>query len=100
MRSLELLLALSLATHVAFAETSATVPITTSSEEARAAYLKGRDLMEKLRVTDARAQFSIAVAKDASFAVAYLGLAQTAGTTKEFFDAIDKAVAAIDKAGP
>ena len=100
MRTASFALSTILAAHVARAETAATVPITTSSAEARAAYLKGRDLAEKLRATDARAQFAIAVGKDPSFAVAYLGLAQTAGTTKEFFDAIDKAVAAIDKAGP
>ena len=30
------------------------IPITTSSADARQAYLKGRDLSEKLRATDAR----------------------------------------------
>ncbi len=82
------------------AETASTVAITTSSEEARALYLKGRDLFEKLRATDAHALFEQAVAKDKSFALAYLGLANTAGTTKEFFDAIALAVGAVDKVSP
>src|SRR4051812_32010839 len=84
----------------ALAETSPTVAITTSSEAARALYLKGRDLVEKLRVTDAHALFGQAIAKDKNFALAYLGFANTSGTTKEFFDAIGHAVAEVDKATP
>lgn len=101
MRTRNALLALStlLSARVALADHT-TVPITTSSEEARAAYLKGRDLAEKLRATDAHAQFAIAVAKDPNLGVAYLGLSQTAGTTQEFFAAIDKAVASLDHASP
>ena len=64
------------------------IPITTSSEEARQLYLKGRDLVEKLRATDARPLFEQALAKDPSFALAQVGLANTAGTAKEFFAAI------------
>jgi tetratricopeptide (TPR) repeat protein len=63
------------------------IPVTTSSEEARKLYLEGRDLSEKLRATDARQRYAEAVAKDKNFALAYLGLANTAGTTKEFIDA-------------
>ncbi|HEY7922071.1 MAG TPA: hypothetical protein VII62_02740, partial [Vicinamibacteria bacterium] len=33
------------------------IPITTSSAEAKQLYLKGRDLQEKLRATDARPLF-------------------------------------------
>ena len=62
------------------------VPITTSSEEARQAYLKGRDLNEKLRATDAHKLFVEAVAKDKDFALAHLAVAQSSGTAKEFFD--------------
>ena len=64
------------------------IPITTSSEEARQLYLKGRDLAEKLRATDARVLYAQAAAKDSGFALAQLGLANTAGTAKEFFDAL------------
>jgi tetratricopeptide (TPR) repeat protein len=69
------------------------VPITTSSTEARDLYLKGRELAEKLRATDARKFYEQAVAKDADFALAHLGLANTAGTTREFIDAVTRAAA-------
>ena len=78
-------------------DASGKVPITTSSEEARELYLKGRDLAEKLRATDARPLLQQAVAKDKDFAVAYLALAGTAGTAKEFFDSVNRAVAASSK---
>jgi tetratricopeptide (TPR) repeat protein len=74
------------------------VPITTSSEEARQAYLKGRDLNEKLRATDAHKLFVEAVAKDKDFALAHLAVAQTSGTAKEFFASLADAVAASAKA--
>jgi len=69
------------------------VPITTSSPEARDLYLKGRELAEKLRATDGRKFFEQAIAKDADFALAHLGLANTAGTTREFIDAVTRAAA-------
>jgi len=69
------------------------IPITTSSEEARQAYLKGRDLNEKLRATDAHKLFAEAVAKDKDFALAHLALAQSSGTAKEFFASLADAVA-------
>jgi tetratricopeptide (TPR) repeat protein len=74
------------------------IPITTASAEARQLYLKGRDLSEKLRATDARALFEQAAAKDPDFALAQVGLANTAGTAKEFFDAVGRAVALAGKA--
>ena len=64
------------------------IPITTSSDEARKLYLEGRDLVEKLRATDARARFEKAAAKDPAFALAQVGLANTSGTAKEFFDGV------------
>jgi tetratricopeptide (TPR) repeat protein len=73
------------------------MPITTSSPEARQLYLKGRDLAEKLRATDAHALFQQAAAKDPSFALAQVGLATAAGTAKEFFDALARAVALADR---
>ena len=73
------------------------IPITTSSEEARRLYLKSRDLAENLRATDSRALLQQAVAKDPSFALAHLMLATTAGTPKEFFDALGRATAAAAK---
>ena len=76
------------------------VPITTSSDEARALYLKGRDLAEKLRATDGRRLYAEAVAKDPDFALAHVGMANTAGTNKEFVDATLRAVALADKVSP
>jgi len=60
-------------------------------------YLKGRDLSEKLRATDARVQFEKAIALDHNFALAYVGLANTAGTPNEFFDAVTHAVSLAPK---
>lgn len=69
------------------------IPITTSSEAARQAYLDGRALLDKLRGQDARAHFERAVAEDPDFAVAHLQLAFTEPTFRGFFDQIDRAVA-------
>ncbi|HEV7554442.1 MAG TPA: tetratricopeptide repeat protein, partial [Kofleriaceae bacterium] len=76
------------------------IPLTTTSDEARDLYHKAQDLADKLKGTDAHKVFEQAVAKDANFAMAYLGLAQSAGTTKEFFDALQHAVNAAPKASP
>ena len=67
------------------------IPITTASQEARELYLKGRELAEKLRATDARDYYKQAVAKDANFAMGYIGLANTSGTTKEFIEGVTRA---------
>ena len=74
------------------------IPITTQSDDARKLYLKGRDLVEKLRATDARPFFEQAAQKDPSFALAQVGLANSAPTAKAFFDAVSRAVALSDKA--
>jgi tetratricopeptide (TPR) repeat protein len=68
------------------------IPITTSCEEARDAFLKGRWLSENLRVTDAHKYFLKAVEADPNFALAHLGVANTASTNQEFFDAFRRAV--------
>lgn len=73
------------------------MPITTASAEARKLYVDGRDLLERLRATDGRRLFEQAVGKDPNFALAYVGLANTAGTNREFVDAVGKAVALADK---
>jgi tetratricopeptide (TPR) repeat protein len=74
------------------------IPITTSSPDARQAYLQGRDLLEKLRVTDSRAYFTKAATLDPDFALAHYGLALNAPTVGDFFAALRKAVALADKA--
>ncbi len=73
------------------------MPITAASDEARKLYVDGRDLLERLRGTDARRLFEQAVAKDPNFALGYVGLANTAGTNREFVDAVTKAAALADK---
>ena len=74
-------------------ESAGKIAITTSSAEARDLYLKGRDLAEKLRATDARRFYEQAVEKDRNFALGYLGLANTSPTTREFIDAVSRASA-------
>ena len=74
------------------------VPITTTSEPARQAYLQGRELLEKLRATDARVHFLKAAELDPGFALAQYGSALTAPTAGEFFAALAKAVALAEKA--
>jgi tetratricopeptide (TPR) repeat protein len=69
------------------------IPLTTDSEQARELYLQGRDLTEKLRFTDSRRYFLDAVAADDSFALAHLALANSAPTTNEFFESLQRAVA-------
>ncbi len=73
-----------------------TIPITTTSEQARANYLEGRALLESLRATDARSHFERAVELDPGFALAHLGMANTAPSAAEFFAALDRATAAVD----
>jgi tetratricopeptide (TPR) repeat protein len=76
---------------------SATVPITTSSSEARALYLQARDLNERLKGSEANAVALKAVEKDPNFATGWLLVAQTAGTAKGFFEAQAKAKALAGK---
>jgi tetratricopeptide (TPR) repeat protein len=91
-----LVIALGAGAGSAFAETAASadkVPITTTSDEARQLYLKARDLSEKLRATDAHGYYEQAVAKDPDFALAYVGLANTSPSTKDFIAAATRAAA-------
>ena len=77
---------------------SGKIAITTSSEEARKEFLAGRDLSEKLRITDSIAHFDKAIALDPNFALAELNRANVSPTGKEFFEHLKKAVALADKA--
>lgn len=74
------------------------IPVTTASAEARTEFLQGRDLSEKLRITDSIAHFEKAVALDPSFALAELNLANSSPTAKGFFEHLGKAVDLADKA--
>ena len=74
------------------------IAITTSSEEARKEFLAGRDLAEKLRITDSIAHFDKAISLDPNFALAELNRANVSPSAKEFFEHLKKAVALADKA--
>ncbi len=76
----------------------AKVPVTTTSADARAEYLKGRTLGENLRAHDSREVLQRAVAKDPNFAIAHYSLALNSPTAKEFFDHLKHAVKLSDKA--
>src|SRR5215510_989824 len=74
------------------------IPITTSSPQAKEEYLKGRDMVDKLQITDSVAHFQKAVELDSNFAMAELSLAGSAPTAKEFFEHLRRAVNLADKA--
>ena len=74
------------------------IPVTTASAEARTEFMQGRDLAEKLRITDSIAHFQKAASLDPNFAMAELNLANSAPTGKEFFEHLNKAVSLADKA--
>jgi tetratricopeptide (TPR) repeat protein len=74
------------------------VPVTTSSDEARTFYQRGRVLADQLRAHDARQQFEQAVAKDSGFALAHYELALNSGSPKEFVAQLDQAVTLSSKA--
>ena len=76
------------------------VPITTSSSEARAAYLRARDLFENLRNIEARADLQAALAADPDFALAWIALAQASTSAQEFFENVERAAELTDKVLP
>ena len=82
----------------AASESGGKVPVTTKSEDARKEFLQGRELSEKLLAQDSVQHFDRAIALDPEFASAELARANAAGTAKEFFEHLNKAVALADKA--
>ena len=64
---------------------SGAVPLSTTSDEARQLYLRGRAIAEQLRAHDARELYEQAAAKDPGFAMAHYQLAANAATAKDFF---------------
>jgi tetratricopeptide (TPR) repeat protein len=73
------------------------IPITTSSDEARKEFLKGREIAEKLQITNSIRYFDKAIALDSNFATAYLNRALSSVTAKEFFFYQGKALAVKEK---
>jgi tetratricopeptide (TPR) repeat protein len=74
------------------------IPVTTASADAKAEFLQGRDLAEKLVITDSIEHFQKAASLDPNFAQAELSLANSAPTGREFFEHLHKAVSLADKA--
>ena len=77
---------------------SGKVPVTTSSEEAKKEFLAGRDLAEKLLITDSLQHYDKALSLDPNFASAELNRATSSATAKEFFEHLNKAVSLSNKA--
>ena len=67
------------------------VPVTTSSDEARALYDEGLALADNLHFVDAAAAFTKAIEADPGFAMAYLRLAQNSQSAAAFFKAVGQA---------
>jgi len=68
------------------------IPITTDSDLARGHFLRGRDLAERLRVTEAFDLFERAVREDPHFALAYLHLSRVHPSPKASLDMLIRAV--------
>ena len=73
------------------------MPITTNSDEAKAHFLKGRDLFEKLRAQESLEHFEKAIEKDPDFGLAYFYFSQAQPTAKGFFEQLDQALLCLDK---
>src|SRR6185295_20031244 len=67
------------------------IPVTTANADAKAEFLQGRDLAEKLVITDSIEHFQKATQLDPNFALAELSLANSAPTGGEFFEHLHKA---------
>jgi tetratricopeptide (TPR) repeat protein len=76
------------------------IAITTTSEAARADFVKGRQLAENLRLEDSRQYFRSAIGKDPGFAMAHLSLANSSPTGTEFFEHLGHAAKLADKVSP
>lgn len=83
---------------VATTSDSGKIPVTTSSEDARKEFMAGRDLAEKLLITDSLQHYDKAISLDPNFASAELNRATSSPTAKEFFDHLKKAVSLAGKA--
>jgi tetratricopeptide (TPR) repeat protein len=77
------------------------IPVTTSSDAARAAYEQARELTNNLKLQESLAYYETAVADDPTFALGYfdLAFAQAAvGNVRGLFENLEKAVALADGA--
>ena len=67
------------------------IPVSTDSEEARNLYHQAQELLDNGRAIEANAVFRRAVEADADFARGYLGIANSANSTTEFKQNLDRA---------
>lgn len=77
---------------------SAKIPVTTKSGEARKLYNEGQARLDQLRFHDARESFQQAAAKDPEFAMAHFQLALSSPSNKETVTHTKEAVALAGKA--
>lgn len=82
------------------AEEQSDIPITTSSEDARQAFLDGRDQWEIGKRDEARALFDRAIAADPSFAYAYVMRARTATSPSDWKKHAELAIENREHASP
>lgn len=76
------------------------IPITTTSDEARAAYEQAQELSRNLKTQESIPHYERAVAEDPAFALAYFDLALAhagVGNVQELFNNLGKAVALVDR---
>jgi len=76
------------------------VPITTSSSKALKEYLAARELQDNLRLSEAHGRYARAIEIDPDFALAHLGLVQTALSNDELLRALGRAAELADKVSP
>lgn len=76
------------------------VPITTSSEAAREAFIAGRYQYESLHYADAAALFDQAIELDPDFALAHLMRATVTESAEAFYDSLGRAEDAMAAASP
>ena len=76
------------------------VPITTTSSKALKEYLAARELQDNLRLSEAHGRYARAVELDPEFALAHLGLVQTALTNDELLRSVKRAAELADKVSP
>ncbi len=72
------------------------IPITTSSEDARTAFLAGQAALDVGRPRLANDRFRSAEEKDPDFAYAYLGIANSAASAQEFKHSLDLAAERLE----
>jgi len=73
------------------------IPITTQSDEARTAFIEGRDMSEHLRTDESRKYFDKAIELDPEFAQAYLYRSYANTSNEDLKIHLKKAIALMDK---